>query len=223
MRVAYDFEDARGRVLLRKVRREPKAFPTLARRSVDHVWVPPRVIVAKYPNAARYFASLLFNLPDLLDRPDEVWWTEGEKDAAALSSVGVPAVAHHQGAANATEAQAARFRGYPGRVVLVADLDGAGAACAIRRHDLLRAVGIPERRLRIVAADLWLPGSDAADHLDAGLTVEQFREPDMSRLRTVAARWEREYGRHSGHRFDLSGTSVKEEWTPTTRMKGETR
>lgn len=209
----YDYPDAQGRVLLRKVRYEPKDFRMRARRAEGSVWVWPGYFERESPKARRYFAGLLYGLPELLDRPDEVWWTEGEKDADALWSVGVPAVSHWQGAVNATPAQAERFRRFRGRVVVVADLDGAGAACAVRRLDLLRSVGIPERRLRVVVADLWTAGSDAADHLDAGLTVEDFRHPHPERLRRAAARWERERGDRAGRRYDLSGLNIPA-WRP---------
>lgn len=194
----YQYEDERGRVLLRKWRFEKvppatqdvpfpkaeKAFRMEARSQEGYAWANPTHFEHKYPSAHDYFHGLLFNLPLLLADPPTVALTEGEKDSCALVDVGVPALSHWQGAQNFTEGQAERFRGYRGHIDLLADADPAGAADVIRRYDLLRAVGIPTGRMRIVLA---APGhKDAADHLAAGHALNEFREWPIDAMREVA-------------------------------------
>jgi len=196
----YEYPDKRGRVLLRKWRynitppptdnipfpNSTKKFSMEARKREGFAWANPTHFENKYPGARDYFHSLLYNLPLLLADPAEVWLTEGEKDAAALVRVGLAALSHWQGAQNFTEGQAEQFRGYRGRVVLAADADVAGAADVIRRYDLLRAVGIPEDRIRLVVAASGL--KDAHDHLAAGHSVADFREWSVEAMRKVGRR-----------------------------------
>ena len=91
----------------------------------------------------------LYNLPILQSAVRKRWdvpvlWAEGEKDARTANlSMGVRvAVSHHGGAGHATEEQAEHFRGYRGPVIVAADRDDAGAACALKRYRLLRKVGV---------------------------------------------------------------------------------
>jgi hypothetical protein len=70
-------------------------------------------------------------------------------------------------------------------VFLVADADAAGAACAVRRYDLLRAVGIPARRLRLLVPARGY--KDAADHLVAGHPLSEFRRWSLDAMREIAA------------------------------------
>ncbi len=194
MRIVYEYPDKRRRVLLRKWRSTatddfpniPKRFWMEARKRVGCVWVNPTHFENKYPGARDYFHSLLYNLPLLLADPAEVWLTEGEKDSDALVRAGLAALSHWQGAQNFTEGQAEHFRGYRGRVVLAADADVAGAADVVRRYDLLRAVGIPEDRIRLVVAASGL--KDAHDHLAAGHSVTDFREWSVEAMRKIGRR-----------------------------------
>ena len=186
MRIVYNYEDKRRRVLLRKWRSTatddfpniPKKFWMEARKREGCVWVNPTHFENKYPGAHDYFHSLLYNLPLLLADPAEVWLTEGEKDSDALVRAGLAALSHWQGAQNFTEGQAEHFRGYRGRVVLAADV--------VRRYDLLRAVGIPEDRIRLVVAASGL--KDAHDHLAAGHSVAEFREMPLEVVRKFGRR-----------------------------------
>ena len=186
MRIVYEYPDKRRRVLLRKWRSTatddfpniPKRFWMEARKRVGCVWVNPTHFENKYPGARDYFHSLLYNLPLLLADPAEVWLTEGEKDSDALVRAGLAALSHWQGAQNFTEGQAEHFRGYRGRVVLAADV--------VRRYDLLRAVGIPEDRIRLVVAASGL--KDAHDHLAAGHSVTDFREWSVEAMRKIGRR-----------------------------------
>jgi hypothetical protein len=181
----YRYEDERGRVLLLKRRYEPKAFAMQARKRETCVWVNPSVLEDKYPTAAAYFASLLFNLPLLVAGPRHIAWTEGEKDAKALTAAGLPAVSHWQGAGSGpAPEQFARFASFRGRVTVVADLDAAGALDALRRCRGLREIGMAEGRIRVVRAR---SGKDAHDHLAAGHDLCDFVRVDMARLRALAA------------------------------------
>lgn len=140
--------------------------------------------------------NLLWRVPGILADPTaEWWWTEGEKDAKALYEEGIEATSHHAGAGHTTAAQAhwlARAR----RVVLVADNDVNGAYCALRRYRLLRQVGVPTERLRVVQAR---EGKDAADHLASGLGVEEFVNVPMRRLVHRASQYSQNTARQSGY------------------------
>jgi len=183
----YPYPDEHGRVLLRKRRFEPKDFLMQARKRETCVWVRPSVLTARYPKAAPYFDSLLFNLPLLLDDPPELALTEGEKDAAALTAAGLPALSHWGGAQHFTPEQAHRFHRYRGHVTIVADKDPAGAADALLRRRRLLEVGVSTRRLRIVRAAGGRGVKDAAAHLAAGYSLDEFVPVDMDRLQALAA------------------------------------
>lgn len=181
----YQYPEPNGVVRLQKLRFAPKSFRMEARRQPGYTWVNPSVIEGKYPHARELFHSLLFNLPLLLDDPPYIATVEGEKDAKALTEAGVPSLSHWQGAQNFTEGQAERFRGYTGRVFVVADADVSGAACAVRRYDLLRAIGISERRMTLL-----VPASgckDSADHLAARHSLREFRRWPLGVMREIAA------------------------------------
>jgi hypothetical protein len=118
-----------------------------------------------------------------------VYWTEGEKDAdTAVAKAGVVAVAHHQGAVHSTLGQAEWFRYFRGLVIVVADVDIAGAADALRRYRLLVRVGIPRERVRIVrpADPDGLDGTDLTDHFNAGRTIDDLVPADR-RINDVAS------------------------------------
>ena len=234
----YQYEDERGRVLLRKWRFEKtppatqalpfpkpeKSFRMEARSQEGHAWCnTPRAIERKYPGAHDYFHSLLFNLSLLLANPPAVAISEGEKDSCALVGVGVPALSHWQGAQNMTEAQAERFRGYRGRIDLYADADPAGAADVIRRYDLLRAVGIAAGRMRILLA---APGhKDAAEHLAAGHTLKEFRSwpPDAMRELARAAPPPPRKGRKASRDYDPGAWAYDwSTWSPTALCDTQT-
>lgn len=183
----YAYPDERGRVLLRKQRFDPKDFRMQARKGENCVWVPPSVLMARYPRAAAYFDGLLFNLPLLLKDPPRLALTEGEKDAVWLTAAGLPALSHWGGAQHFTEGQASRFRLYRGRLLLIADRDPAGAADVLLRYRRLLAVGVPARRVRIVRAAGDRRNKDAADHIAAGYGPDEFVPVDMTRLQALAA------------------------------------
>jgi hypothetical protein len=131
--------------------------------------------------------SLMYRLPWVLGNPDErLLLAEGERDADAALRLGVLASSHHGGAGKFTEAMAESLASHRGRIVLVADNDPAGAYDVCRRYDLLRAVGIPAKRLRVREVVPTHRGADLRDHLEAGYRLRDLRNADLDRLREVA-------------------------------------
>lgn len=107
------------------------------------------------------------------------WWK-----AAQAEGWPAAATAHHGGAVHVTAEQAALFRGFRGRIVVVADLDEPGAADAVVRRGLLVDVAGMDRRRVTVAAPA--AGKDARDHLRAGNGLAGLREADERGLRRTA-------------------------------------
>ena len=111
----YEYKDADGRVLYRKIRTEDKVFWHEERGEQD---------------------SILYNLPELV-RADDVFYVEGEKDVERLRQLGVVATTAG-GASNWRSVFALSFRGK--RVTIIPDQDGPGrrhadaVAAAIRPH-----------------------------------------------------------------------------------------
>jgi hypothetical protein len=105
-----------------------------------------------------------------------------------------PATSHHGGAGKATEAQAAHFRRYRGTVLIAADDDDPGYACALRRYALLREVGLRRNQLRIVRAADEIGGglgmgADLHDHVRAGYGLRELVELRPRDLDAAAERW----------------------------------
>lgn len=181
---AYDYTNADGRLVFQHVRwrvgTDGKSFSYRYPAPAGPGWV-----WRKHPDADLY----LYRLPELLAGKAAgvaLWWCEGEKDADALVAAGQVVTTHHGGATKATPDQAAHFRGHTGWVVVLADNDpnGTGARCALRRVELLRAVGVPLRRIRVGRA---AEGKDAADHLAAGLSPRDFVRQPKAELRAEVA------------------------------------
>lgn len=94
----------------------------------------------------------------------EIHLAEGEKDVVALAKAGVAATCHPMGAGKWRDEYTQSLTG-AASVVVWADRDPAGYACAHRRLSALLGAGIPAR------ACLPIPdhkGADAFDHLAAG-------------------------------------------------------
>jgi hypothetical protein len=184
----YTYEDENGREVFQHVRW--RLDPPVPRpKSFSYRWRqgPGLALVNRKPDAADRY---LYRLPELLaalTTAVAIYWTEGERCCDALRALGAVATSHHGGAGKATRAQARWFKGYRGTVILVADRDAPGAADALRRYELLRAVGIPSSRLLVVRARVPGLGADAADHVAAGLGLDDFKRVRLSRLREVAA------------------------------------
>jgi hypothetical protein len=140
--------------------------------------------IQRKPPDADYYLYRLDEIYPHIARGDGEWiyWAEGEKDADELArAYHVLATSHHQGAGKATLAQAA-WLAKAKHIVLVADLDNAGAHDVIQRNNLLSEAGF-SGELDIVRA---ASGNDAADHVAAGLRLHEFVPADLSRLRAAA-------------------------------------
>jgi hypothetical protein len=154
-------------------------YPKTIRGRVGTDWV-----YEKHPLAD----TLLYRLPIVLANPDErLVLVEGERDCCVALGMGILTSSHHGGAGHFSEAQAVSLAGHRGRIVLVADNDPAGAYDVCRRYDLLRAVGIPAKRLRVREVAPTHTGADLRDHLEAGYRLRDLRRADLDRLRDVAA------------------------------------
>lgn len=203
IKACYEYPDECGRVLLRKWRFEATPAPTHevpfplpkkkfnmeGRSRDDYMFIKPlTVLYPLHPDLRDYFHSLLYRLPDFLEavqQPDHgtLYLTEGERDADSINAAGGLAVSHWQGAGSATPAQANRLKGWQGTVVVCADEDPKGAACALRRYRLLREAGIPTGRMRIVKpAGPYVEKRDVTDHLQDGYTLDELVPMDIQKL-----------------------------------------
>jgi hypothetical protein len=184
----YPYADADGRVIYEVTRWEPKEFTV---RVVDSVgrrqprWpVPARRVLYRLPTV---LAARAAGVP--------VWVAEGEKDVDALVVAGAVATCNAGGAAaNGAE----RDRWLPqytealagAHVVLVVDLDEPTPRHPIPAG-LQHAAHLVEQlaghvaSLRVVAPHV---GEDAADHLAAGLGLDEFEPFDLLAALTAAHR-----------------------------------
>jgi hypothetical protein len=154
----YDYEDAEGALLFQVVRYESKRF--VQRRPDGRggwVW--------KLGNTRR----VLYRLPQLLEGLEagrSIHIAEGEKDVQALEAAGEVATCNPMGAGKWRDTYSNVFRGAD--VVIVRDRDEVGAEHAAQVSESLAGIAAS---VRIVEA---AEGKDAADHLAAGRTVEEF-------------------------------------------------
>lgn len=187
----YTFENHDGTEAFQKVRyRLPdggKTFRYRWRRGPGYVWVPGKPLGAD---------DLLYHLPEVVG-PHVVHWCEGEKDADAVRAAGALATSHHAGAGHIT-AEQARWLRHAVRVVLVADRDVPGAYDALLRGRLLTETGVPRDAITVVRAAV---GKDAADHLAAGYSLDDFVPVPTAELRAVAARYTPPAARQAGYRW----------------------
>ena len=200
----YVYRDPRGRELFTKVRLRHDPCECGHGKSFFYHWRPSwlkpnHILTTKPPDADWYLYRLDELYPEIargLDTP--IYWCEGEKDADALNAAAwVLSTSHHQGAGHATLQQAS-WLVRAKHVILVADLDDAGAYDAATRHDLLLEAGC-SGQIDIVRAQ---EGNDAADHLAAGYRVDEFVPVDLARLENAARRFKsdlkRNYARYIG-------------------------
>ncbi|HEX3539633.1 MAG TPA: AAA family ATPase [Acidimicrobiales bacterium] len=155
----YDYTDPAGTLLYQVVRMAPKAF---RQRHPDGnggwVWNMQGV------------DRTLYRLPQVIDavrRGRRVWIVEGEKDVEALETAGETATTNPGGAGKWRREYNQHLKG--ARVVIVADRDDTG-----RRHALDVAVELGDvaRTIRLVEP---VHGKDAAEHLGAGYTIDDFQ------------------------------------------------
>ncbi|MEG8035045.1 AAA family ATPase [Sphingomonas sp. LR61] len=97
---------------------------------------------------------------------DPVWMVEGEKDVHALESLGLVAVCTAMGAGKAAMFDLAPLHGK--KVLLVRDMDEPGMKHALQVRELL------DGKSEVVVLEP-IVGKDAADHIAAGHTWQEFR------------------------------------------------
>jgi len=161
----YDYRDERGELLFQVCRTAAKQFPQ--RRpdaAAKHGWRWSLKGVSPVP----------YRLPELREAVaagERVFVCEGEKDADAVRAAGGQATCNPGGAGKWRGSYARHLAGAYW-VSIVADQDPAGLAHARQVERSLTALG-PEAPLTV---DVLLPaaGKDAADHLAAGHSLEDF-------------------------------------------------
>ncbi len=153
----YDYRAADGTLLFQVVRYDPKSF---AQRRPDGrggwLWTLDGI------------ERVLYRLPDVLEavrRGEEIYVTEGEKDADAICAAGGVATCNPGGAGKWRAEYAETLRAAH---VVVRDKDEPG-----RRHadDVVASLRGVAASVRLVEARA---GKDAADHLSAGHSLADF-------------------------------------------------
>jgi len=160
----YDYTDADGQLLYQVLRFVPKTFRQ-RRPDGNGGWT------WKLGDVQR----VLYRLPQVVAAVaagETVYVAEGEKDVHALEDAGVVATCNAGGAGKFTLDMAAVLAG--AHVVIVADDDDPGREHAAEVTYQLGVAGAAT--VRIVAA---ASGKDAADHLAAGHSVEEFVSIDL--------------------------------------------
>lgn len=122
------------------------------------------------PTPGRRGVRCLFNLPAVLraiDEGEEVWLTEGERDAERLIGLGIVATTAPYGASHWAPEYSEQLDG--AYLIIAADKDAPGKARAIRLVTEL------ERVVADVQVVVARAGKDICDHLDAGFSLLQLR------------------------------------------------
>jgi 5S rRNA maturation endonuclease (ribonuclease M5) len=154
----YDYCDEQGALLFQVVRKEPKTF--LQRRPDGRggwVW--------KLDKTRR----VLYRLPRVLEAVaagDTVYVVEGEKDVHALERAGIVATTNAMGAGKWRKEYATPLRG--AHVVVVADRDDTG-----REHAEKIAASLADTASSVQIVEA-AEGKDAAEHLAAGHSMDEF-------------------------------------------------
>lgn len=158
----YDYTDEAGDLLYQVVRMAPKAFRQ-RRPDGNGGWEWSTKGVRK----------VLYNLPDVLDAVAQgvpIYIVEGEKDAEALARAGCVATCNAGGAGKWRTEYAEVLKGAD--VIIVPDQDPPGIKHA---GDVEASLVGVARTVQVVRPAV---GKDAADHLGAGKTVEEFVSTD---------------------------------------------
>jgi putative DNA primase/helicase len=156
----YDYDDEDGILLFQVVRMFPKRF-WQRRPDGNGDWV----------KGLGQTRRVLYRLREVLEAVADrrtIFVVEGEKDVDALVAVGEVATCNPMGAGKWRREHAEALSG-AADIVIVADADESG-----RKHARQVAASLDGQvgRVRIVEA---AHGKDAAEHLGAGLTVEDFK------------------------------------------------
>jgi putative DNA primase/helicase len=179
----YPYTDDLGRTIYVKRRYEPKSFDfvrpvSLAARTEGPVTWGQRITWVRglKDSSGNYVVCPVpYHLHELRNAKQSIWIVDGEKDADALSAVGVLATCGPFGMANwpepdneeTGESFSDPFRFHD--ITVVADRDEPGYKAAARLAGFMFGVACS---VRVVAA---ASGKDAFDHLAAGFGVDEFR------------------------------------------------
>lgn len=171
----YEYRNAEGELVYRKLRFEPKAFefrrpvvvPARTEGPVQHSeyvsWRP-----GLKDREGRYLVEPVpYNLPELIEA-DSAWVVDGEKDADRLAAEGVAATCSPYGMARWRSEWNECLRNT--HVTVVADRDEPGYRAADALAESL--VGIAASVRVVEAAE----GKDAFDHIEAGRALAEFEE-----------------------------------------------
>jgi hypothetical protein len=159
----YDYTDQTGGLLFQVVRMNPKSF---RQRRPDGrggwIWnlTGTRRVLYRLPAVRR-----------AVDAGEVIFVAEGEKDVQALEQAGVVATCNPGGAGKWNDEYSVTLAGAK-RVVVVADRDEPG-----RKHAASVAASLRGHVAEVVVVEAAV-GKDAADHLAAGKTVEEFELTD---------------------------------------------
>lgn len=151
----YEYLDAGGRVSRVVTRTPDRQFSQEGGHSESQLFRLPRVV-----------AAVLLK--------EVVYLVEGEKDVLALETLGVTATTAPMGATSFHRVDATPLRG--ATVVAVVDRDDAGTRWALQVQRRLREVGATVRFVQSAS------GKDSADHVAAGLGVDDFELYAMSNV-----------------------------------------
>jgi hypothetical protein len=155
--VHYDYRDEEGVLLFQVVRKHPKTFRQ--RRYVEGKWEH------KLGDVRR----VIYRLPEILARPDEVvWFVEGEKDADRLATLGLLATTNSGGAKKLTRSAATSLTGRT--IALCPDQDDVGLESAAYVKNMLISVGCVVNQVDLAGV------KDVSDWLDQGHTKDELIE-----------------------------------------------
>ena len=160
----YDYTDERGNILFQAVRFQPKDFRQRRRPRPDD---PADKVHDGWVWNLHGTHRVLYHLTKVMgavERGQEVWIAEGEKDVHALERAGVVATCNPMGAGKWRDEYATYLAQH--RAVVVGDADPAGRAHAETVARSLHAAGCT---VRVVYPKI---GKDVSDHLAAGLGLD---------------------------------------------------
>lgn len=168
---AYDYLDAAGNVVFRKLRYEPKSF-SLCQPNGAGGWI----------NGMAGVEPVLYRLPEIM-AATEVWVAEGEKDADSLAGLGFAATTNFDGAGKWKDTYAEILRGK--HVFIIPDNDEPG-----RQHAELVARSLHGKAESV--KNVTLPGlpdkGDVSDFI-AGIGDPDAAAERLSLMADCAAEW----------------------------------
>jgi len=153
----YDYVDEAGKQMYQVVRYAPKDFRQ--RRRVNGEWVWSLGETRRVP----------YRLPEIIAAVaagSTVYVVEGEKDVEALRAVGAVATCNAGGAGKWCDQFSATLAG--ATVIVIADKDEPG-----RKHAAAVAASVRSHAASVAVVEA-AEGKDAADHLRAGKTLQEF-------------------------------------------------